>query len=120
MPIKINNKKPIVKQWSSSYTVNENTPIGTTIGMVNAQPPSSAGMTGAQQTANDFGSGDRWDNKTHKKTKAKVKNKKTNEAENVNPYDKLGNLMLKKLNIPSVFGKTPQNGIKPKHKITKL
>lgn len=101
-------------------------PINAPTGMGNAQPPSNANMTWAQQTSNNIGSGDRWDNKTQKKPKRKkikVSNVKKNESANVNPYDKLGNMMLDKLKIPSIFSKTSNGGVNTKefsHSIRKL
>lgn len=73
--------------------------------MGDAQPPPIASMTSVEQNSNGVGSGDRWDNKNIKKSKIKINNIFKNEASNVNPYDKLGNHMLDKLKIPSIFDK---------------
>lgn len=127
MDIHNNIERPLVKDWSFYNKKNECVSASAPTGMGNAQPPASASMSWAQQTSDSTGSGDRWDNKTSKpkKTKVKVSNIKTqNEAENVNPYDKIGNLMLDKLKIPSIFDKHGNDGIisktEKKHRIAKL
>jgi len=84
-------------------------------GMGNAVPASTAAMTGAQQTSSSsIGSGDKWNNlmgistqksaTKRKKKKVYRKPKKTNE-ENINPHDKLGVAIAKKMKVPMAFKK---------------
>lgn len=121
-------KGPIVKDWAFYNKTNECMSAAAPIGMGNAQPPSSAGMSWSQQTTNNVGSGDRWDNKAQsnkKRTKVKVKNvKRQDEAANVSPYDKLGNIMLDKLKIPKLFDETKDGGVisktEKRHRISSL
>lgn len=90
------------------------TTLNNTPGMGNAVPPSSGGR----------GSGDSWGNSINKKpytqankpnlkvTKKKkvVRKKKKLEEENINPYDKLGIGMAKKMNIKLPFKKKKTKG----------
>lgn len=95
--------------------------LNNTPGIGSPQPPASVSM-GALNTAS-IGSGDLWGNignihtqDSLKKKKSKSKKKKhsfkkkraisknTNE-ENINPYDKIGVLMAKKMNVPLTFKK---------------
>jgi len=122
--------------------------IGSTPGMGNAQPASSAAMTGAQQTSSDsIGSGDKWDSsigKMHTQESLKEiwdlnpldhskaykilskmhagedvsdddeewfydtiskNNDKHLKENNLNPYDKIGAMMAKKMGIKQPFKK---------------
>jgi len=82
------------------------TPMSTlnnTAGMGNATPASSAAMTGAQQTGSScIGSGDNWGGNSYTQ---KRKKKKKVEEESINPYDKLGTAMAKKMKVPMTFKK---------------
>lgn len=99
------------------------TPMSTTMntsGMGNAQPAQIAAMTGQQQSSPlSKGSGDRWDNKTI--PKKKKRKKKTNEnfypsleEQNINPYDKIGVQMAKKMKVPINFKKAKNQSVKQK------
>lgn len=84
---------------SSPMSTLTNTP-----GMGNAQPASQAAMTGAQQTADSAkGSGDRWDASIGKPA-TQAANESLNEM-NLNPYDKIGMMMAKKLGVELPFKK---------------
>jgi len=94
--------------------------LNNTPGMGNAQPAKSAAMSGTQQYSQSAkGSGDKWGNTLgpytqgkNKKKKVKLKTKKTNEnfyplldENNINPYDKLGVVMAKKMGVKVNFKK---------------
>lgn len=80
------------------------------MGMGNVQPPPFAAMTAVEQSANAIGSGDKLGSPKKKKQRiTRVLQK--NEAANVNPHDKLGNMMLDKLKIPSLFKKTKDGSV---------
>jgi len=84
------------------------TPISTlnnTTGVGNAVPASSSAMSGAQQTDSSvIGSGDKWDGNDIYNQNGKLKKKKV-EEENINPFDKIGTLMAKKMKVPMTFKK---------------
>ena len=116
------NKEEYLKQTGFNESVNEDamggvsSPMSTlnnTPGMGNAQPAQMAAMTGSQQQSPlAKGSGDKWGNTIKNKpyTQAKSiitkkKKKKKLEEENINPYDKLGVAMAKKMKVPITFKK---------------
>ena len=82
-------------------------------GVGNATPASTAATTSAQQTSSSTkGSGDNWgagsmyDQKGKiKKKKGKKKGKKKISESNINPYDKIGVMMAKKMDIELPFKK---------------
>jgi len=80
--------------------------VNNTPGMGNAVPPSKGGV----------GSGDTWGNKLNKKpyTQAKKKKKVVKkpklEEENINPYDKVGMAMAKKMGVKTPFKKKKSKG----------
>jgi len=70
---------------------------GTTPGMGNAQPASTAAMTGSQQASPDaLGSGDKWDSSIGKPAV---------QEQSINPYDQIGTMMAKKMKVPMAFKK---------------
>lgn len=80
--------------------------LGNTPGMGNAQPPSTTNMSTS-------GSGDKW---TTDSSLAKQ-----NESfypsiyeENINPYDKVGTAMAKKMKVPMTFKKGKKGTVKQK------
>ena len=82
------------------------TPMNTT-GMGNAVPPAKGGV----------GSGDAWGNKVNKKLytqaaspKKKKKAVKKIEEDNINPYDKVGMGMAKKMGVKPPFKKKNSKG----------
>ncbi|MFW6311012.1 MAG: hypothetical protein ACOC1K_02130 [Nanoarchaeota archaeon] len=99
--------------------------VANTPGVGNAQPASQAAMTGSQQgSQSSIGSGDKWDNsmgpytrdgKTKKKAKKtkktltskpiKKKTPKKVQEQNINPHDKIGVMMAKKMGVPLPFEK---------------
>jgi hypothetical protein len=100
---------------SSPASTLTNTP-----GMGTVCPASTAATTGSQQySINALGSGDKWTSNLKpaeqlktKKKKTILKKKKTNEnfypsikEEQINPYDKLGTAMAKKLKVTMNFKK---------------
>ena len=83
-----------------------NTTLGNTPGMGNAMPAGDSGV----------GSGDVWGgNGEKKKTKKKINRKKKKEIseEDINPHDKIGVMMAKKMKVPVNFKKSGQ-GVKQK------
>jgi len=85
--------------------VNEMDGAGTTPGMGNAVPASTAAMTGSQQASSSaIGSGDKWTSDSS--TKMHV------QEENINPYDKIGTAMAKKMKVPMTFKKGKKQGVK--------
>lgn len=89
--------------------------LGNTTGIGNAQPASQAAMTGSQQgSPNAKGSGDKWGNsmgpctqdskKKKKKKQHKKQHNKTNE-QSISPYDEIGKMMAKRMNVPLYFEK---------------
>jgi len=77
---------------------------GTTPGMGNAVPASTAAMTGSQQASpSAIGSGDKWD--------ASI-GKPHVQEQNINPYDKIGTMMAKKMNVPMTFEKGKDQSVK--------
>ncbi len=85
-----------------------------TPGMGNAQPASDAATTDVQQySSSSIGSGDNWGNTYNPKKKKRVfkKKKKTNESfyplieDSINPYDKIGTAMAKKMKVKMNFKK---------------
>jgi hypothetical protein len=94
-------------------SINELMGAGASPGMGNIAPASVAATTGAQMSSPlSTGSGDKFDNTVGKKlyTQAKSKKKKLMkkkklEEENINPYDKLGMAMAKKLGVKPPFKK---------------
>lgn len=96
---------------SAPFATLNNTP-----GMGNAIPAGPA--------TNWIGSGDSWGNVLNDKpytqsSKKKKKKKSLTEADNINPYDKLGNKLAKTLKVNTPFKKTKsknnQNSMKQKH-----
>jgi len=94
----------IEEDVSSPMSTLTNTP-----GMGTAVPPS--------QTSN--GSGDKWGNEIEKKKKKTEE--ETNEdfypsikEENINPYDKLGTAIAKKMKVPMTFKKGKNQTVKQK------
>ena len=94
------------------------TTLTNTPGMGNAQPASVAAMTGSQQMSSScIGSGDKWDNGGKKKKNKKRKTKKfypSLEEESINPYDKIGVYMAKKMKVPVYFKKGKNQSVKQK------
>jgi len=118
---------------SSPMSTLVNTP-----GMGSAQPASTAATSGPQQgSSSALGSGDKWGNslgpytqagdvqkkrkkkKTNSKTNNKKQKKKTNEnfypdlfddvsEQSINPHDKIGVMMAKKMKVPIYFKKRGQ------------
>jgi FMN phosphatase YigB (HAD superfamily) len=84
-----------VKEDMGGVSAPMSTPANTP-GMGSAVPPSKGGI----------GSGDRWDNKVA----SKRKKKKKLEEDNVNPYDKLGMAMAKKVGAATPFKKKKSKG----------
>jgi hypothetical protein len=86
--------------------------LNNTPGMGNAQPAQMAAMSGSQQQSSlSKGSGDKWGaigkpatQAASPKRKKKKKVKKI-EEENINPHDKLGVAMAKKMGVPVNFKK---------------
>ena len=77
---------------------------GATPGMGNAVPASSAAMTGSQQASpSALGSGDKWD--------ASI-GKPNVQEQNINPYDKIGVMMAKKMKVPMTFEKGKNQSVK--------
>lgn len=83
---------------------------GSTPGMGNAVPASQAATTGNQfYQAASKGSGDKWGCQGKQKRKRKGKKvklvKESLNEENINPYDKLGTAMAKKMGVKMTFKK---------------
>lgn len=72
-----------------------------TPGVGNAVPAPEAGLN----TDGPAGSGDRWDNDTEDKPKKKKKVKIAVQEGNLNPYDKIGAMMAKKMGVKQPFKK---------------
>lgn len=83
--------------------------LNNTPGVGNASPASSAATTGAQQSGSScIGSGDKWGGNSMYTQNGKLKKKKKIkkvEEENINPYDKIGTMMAKKMKVPMTFKK---------------
>lgn len=83
--------------------------LNNTPGVGNAAPASMAAMTGAQQMdSKSIGSGDLWGSGKMYTQNGKIKKKKKIkkvEEENINPYDKIGTMMAKRLKVPMTFKK---------------
>jgi hypothetical protein len=81
--------------------------LNNTPGVGNAVPASSAATTGAQQTSSSsIGSGDKWRSAgTYTQNKKLKKKKKKVQEDSINPYDKIGTAMAKKLKVPMPFKK---------------
>jgi len=98
--------------------INELMGAGASPGMGNVAPASAATTAGAQMTSPlSTGSGDKFDSTVGKKlyTQGKTKKKKPMkkkklEEENLNPYDKLGQAMAKKLGVKPPFKKKKEKG----------
>jgi hypothetical protein len=69
---------------------------------LNNTPGMGSAVPGTPKTGN-IGSGDQWTNGQKKKKKKKVVKKI--EEDNINPYDKLGNAMAKKMGVKTPFKK---------------
>ena len=79
---------------------------GATPGMGNAVPASTAAMTGSQQASSSaIGSGDKWGGD------ASI-GKPAVQEQNINPYDKIGTMMAKKMNVPMTFEKGKDQSVK--------
>jgi FMN phosphatase YigB (HAD superfamily) len=92
----------LVKEDMGGVSAPMSTPMNTP-GMGSAVPPGPGKV----------GSGDRWDNKINKKPytqEAKRKRKKKLEEDNINPYDKLGMAMAKKVGAATPFKKKKSKG----------
>lgn len=77
--------------------------LGNVPGMGNAAPASMAAMTGSQQASpNAIGSGDKWDSSTGPSV----------QEQNINPYDQIGTMMAKKMNVPMTFKKGKNQSVK--------
>jgi len=87
-------------------------------GVGSAQPAQTAAMTGAQQTSPDaIGSGDKFgdgpiydqngkiETEKEKKKREKEAKKGAIKENNLNPYDKIGAMMAKKMGVPQTFKK---------------
>jgi len=107
-----------VKHYFIKSNVNEDAmggvsaPISTlsnTPGVGNATPASMAAMSGAQQNdSHSIGSGDNWGGNSMYTQKGRLKKKKKIKKvaeENLNPYDKIGVMMAKKMKVPMTFKK---------------
>lgn len=83
--------------------------LNNTPGVGNATPASTSAMSGTQQTsASAIGSGDKWGDSAMYTQTGKLKKKKKVkkvEEENINPYDKIGVAMAKKMKVPMNFKK---------------
>jgi hypothetical protein len=130
------------EEYKKDYNLNENmggvgapmATLGNVPGMGTAQPASMAATTAAQfNSPKSTGSGDKWGalGKTHQQIgfvpKKKKKKKKKIEEDNINPYDKLGTAMAKKMGVSPAFvkkvSKKNQNSMKqnvgvPKKKVS--
>ena len=86
--------------------------LNNTTGMGTAQPASMAATSAAQfNSPKSTGSGDKWGalGKTHTQSTTKKKRKKKKiEEDNINPHDKLGVAMAKKMGVPINFRKKGQ------------
>jgi len=109
--------KKLIEKYQSKNFIKEDmggvsAPMSTlnnTPGMGNAVPPQPG----------KAGSGDRWDNKVNKKPytqanktgkKKKVVRKPKLEEDNINPYDKIGMSMAKKMGVKPPFTKKKSKG----------
>jgi len=120
---KINNMRAkLVNEDSMGGVSAPMSTMANTPGMGNAVPASTAAMSGAQQSSgSSIGSGDMWGDgpiydqngkltstkkkkRVYKKRKKKRKKKSVKES-NINPYDKIGIMMAKKMGIKPVFKK---------------
>lgn len=80
--------------------------LGNTPGMGNATPASMAAMTGAQQTNPAArGSGDKWTSDSSVNTQTKAL-----DEDNINPTDKVGMSMAKKMGVKTPFKKGKEKG----------
>jgi len=114
----------LVKEYLNEDMGGVSSPISTpnnTPGMGNAQPPSLAATTAVQFTNSSAkGSGDNWGNSIGpytqgvKKLKRKKKIKKV-EEDNINPFDKLGVAMAKKMDVKLPFKKYKNGTVKQKN-----
>jgi FMN phosphatase YigB (HAD superfamily) len=97
------NTHKLVREDMGGVSAPMSTPMNTP-GMGNAVPPQPGKV----------GSGDRWDNKINKKPAtqkpAPKRKKKKLEEENINPYDKLGMAMAKKMGVKPPFKKKKSKG----------
>ena len=105
-----NGKTQVEDFLDSEVRVNEDfggasapmSTMGNTPGMGSAQPAGTAAMTGSQQgSSSAIGSGDKWDSSIGPMHK---QNESLNEM-NINPHDKLGTAMAKKMGIEIPFKK---------------
>jgi hypothetical protein len=95
-------KEDAVGGVSAPMSTNMNTP-----GMGNAVPGSS--------NTNNIGSGDKWSSSLGVHTQGlKLKKKRIKEGGFVNPYDTVGNAMLKKTKTPKLFKKGKRGTVKQK------
>lgn len=99
-----------IKRVNEDAMGGASAPISTlnnTPGMGNAVPASSASTSGAQQTStSSIGSGDNWSSvKTYAQNKRPKKKKRKVQEDSINPYDKIGTAIAKKLKIPMTFKK---------------
>ena len=83
--------------------------LNNTPGVGNAVPASSAAMSGAQQAGSScIGSGDKWGDGSMYTQLGKLKKKKKIKKvaeDSINPFDKLGVSMAKKMKVPMTFKK---------------
>ena len=101
-------------EWVNEEMGGTSAPMGNltnTPGMGNAQPAKTSAMTGSQQASDSAtGSGDKFDSSIGPMhTQAKTVSEKLAEdeldEENINPHDKLGTAMAKKMGVPMTFEK---------------
>ena len=111
-------KKKLLKESLEEFINEDMGGVGAPI----STPMNTPGMGNATLPSADsnIGSGDKWGGTTKKtkktKKKATLKKKKSVDEENINPHDKIGTMMAKKLKVPINFKKSGQGVKQKKHR----